>query len=113
MCKEGYYWHPRDTSGTKYGTCKECHDGMICMTTEMVLTSLMIEEGYYRFGNWSTDIYPCNNKNCLGGNYGQLHARGNEDGETEDAQCREGSMGPLCDLCMPKYDRDRCHRHRY
>jgi len=123
MCREMYYWHPRNLRDTAaYGTCEPCESGMICDETGTVLTSLAIDRGYYRFGNWSTEIYLCSNDNCLGGIYGQRHTRKGNDIDsvtgltTEDAQCREGSMGPLCDLCQSGYTYnsvtercDECH----
>ena len=80
MCSAGYYLD-RD------GTCQDCLAGASCATKGSELSSLQINEGYFRFHETSTKVYECfNSANCMGGG-------------VIDLQCKAGTEGPLCAVC--------------
>ena len=69
-------------------TCVKCPDGADCGQVGSVLRSLDIKNGFYRFDEDSTNVYPCSKKlNCIGGN------------GTGSQLCSQSAAGPLCGGC--------------
>ena len=85
-CVEGYYLH------TLLHECIECPEGAIC-EENTTLKTLKVEQGFYRFELWSSEIFSCPYpNNCKGGS-----------GTAGDASCISGAFGPLCEMCEADY----------
>jgi hypothetical protein len=76
------------------GSCVPIEEGMSADLSGMTLSSLTLEEGFWRTDATSSDVRPCNTPDaCVGGN-------------DTSTMCRDGHTGPYCALCVDKYNLD-------
>ena len=63
--------------------------------TNSTLSTIVLNEGFWRLSGSSTDIIECSNGEggspCLGGS---------ESGPNGAGYCRDGHMGPRCEVCL-------------
>ena len=65
------------------GNCKPKSEGVVAKTEGTILNTLELEEGWYRFGTTSEDIYACPTLvNCKGGKI---------NGSVAKSLCKEGA----------------------
>lgn len=73
------------------GRCSLCATGAVCRAEGTRVHTMAVRKGFYRFTPDSEQVYACPTDDCQGGN------------ATGGRQCREGSTGPLCSVCLPKH----------
>eukprot|EP00439_Symbiodinium_sp_Y106_P042585 s5124_g5.t1 len=86
-CSKGYY---ADILG-----CQPCPEGAVCSERGAELQDLILEPGYWRYGNTTSDVYECKPADsCLGG---VLFG---------DESCNMGHEGLRCEVCAEGYYKD-------
>lgn len=102
-CEVGYMFDPfsgRQHENRSYADeyCLQCNVELADCEVFSTLNNFSLLPGHFRFTINSTDIYPCPNLNCKGGEV------------VGDSSCASGSGGALCDECDNGYYRsaDAC-----
>jgi len=73
------------------GQCTRCPTGSSCSTPGFTSETLPVLSGYWRSSPHSAIVTPCvNPRSCL-----------------QDSTCAEGHTGPLCNVCLPNYEKVR------
>lgn len=81
MCVASYF---RDNAGR----CQSCPEGIVCTEAGSKLENLIIEPGWFRYFETSTEAYRCPQPlDCIGGN------------ATGSGLCSEAAHGYLCSSC--------------
>ena len=104
-CDKGYFMHDMgsfEALPPAQQPCLMCaSSGLICSSLGVRLSTIQLEDGYFRIAAHShedTEIRACPAKHaCQGGsNFSTLG----------ESYCREGYVGPMCEVCKEKFFRD-------
>jgi hypothetical protein len=79
-------------SASATAQCSKCVVGMVCSESGQTLEDVTVAKGYFKIGNFSTEVVRClGSGDCVGGSTG--------------GQCRNYTTGLLCHRCKAGYKR--------
>ena len=85
------------------GECLPCPEGALCEEVGVNVEDLLLLPGYWRSSSESFNVVKCYNKDsCIPQDLNQTDDRK----WSADAQCAEGSTGPLCNVCREGYGKN-------
>ncbi|GMI40345.1 hypothetical protein TrCOL_g12999 [Triparma columacea] len=111
MCSRGDYRTleppPQDESNnnaTFIGQCLPCPEGTNCDKAGITMGSLPLLEGYWRSGTNTANVVQCYTESaCAQSDEAQQNTTARNATFLTDSQCAEGHIGPICNVCKPKW----------